>query len=321
MGSEPKTDLERVAALWDKTASDRTVSPVQGWLDSPIVLEHYVQPRITGSASLNWLEGFAKRLGIPKTSRWLSLGCGAGGLEIFACKAGLCGSMRALDVSEGSLEVGRQNAAKEGVTNIEFGTVDMNAVRLERGRWDVILMAMSLHHVKELGAVLGAIHDGLAPGGIFITNEFIGPRQFQYTDLQLSLVRELLSTLPEFWRRDSATGGIKDEYIRMSVEHWNVADPSEAIRSDRIVEEIERRFEVVERVDYGGTLMNLLLEHIMHNFDPADPKDVAMVKLLCRTEDILIRHGVIPSDFTVIAARPKGTAAPAGRWFRRITGS
>ena len=33
--------------------------------------------------------------------------------------------------------------------------------------------------------------------------------------------------LPEFWRRDSATGGLKDEYIRMSVEHWNVADASE----------------------------------------------------------------------------------------------
>lgn len=317
MGSEPKTDLERVAALWDKTASDRTVSPVQGWLDSPLVLENYVQPRITGSPSLNWLEGLARRLDIPRTSRWLSLGCGAAGLEIFACKAGFCGSMRALDVSEGSLEVARQNAAKDGVGNIEFGTIDMNAVRLEKGRWDVILMAMSLHHVKELGVVLGEIHDALAPAGLFITNEFIGPRQFQYTDLQLALVKELLSTLPEFWRRDSATGGIKDEYIRMSVGHWNVADPSEAIRSDLIVEEIERRFEIVDRVDYGGTIMNLLAEHIMHNFDPADPKDVAMVKMLCRTEDILIRHGVIPSDFTVIAARPKGHFAPARGWSRR----
>lgn len=317
MGSELKTDLERVAALWDKTASDRTVSPVQGWLDSPLVLENYVQPKITGSPSLNWLEGLARRLDIPRTSRWLSLGCGAAGLEIFACKAGFCGSMRALDVSEGSLEVARQNAAKDGVTNIEFGTVDMNAVRLERGRWDVILMAMSLHHVKELGAVLGEIHDALAPGGLFITNEFIGPRQFQYTDLQLALVKELLSTLPEVWRRDSATGGIKDEYIRMSVDHWNVADPSEAIRSDLIVKEIERRFEIVDRVNYGGTIMNLLVEHIMHNFDPGDPKDVAVVKLLCLTEDILIRHGVIPSDFTVIAARSKRDSAPAVRSLRR----
>lgn len=318
MGSEPKSDIERVAALWDKTASERAVSPVQGWLDSVIVLENYVQPRITESPRLNWLEGFVRRLGIPAGGRWLSLGCGAAGLEIHACKAGLCGSMRALDVSEGSLEQARQNAAREGVENIEFGPVDMNRVDLAGQRWDVILMAMSLHHVRELGGVLAQIHDALAPGGLFITNEFIGPRQFQFTDLQLGLVKELLSVLPEFWRRDSATGSLKEEYLRMSVEHWNIADPSEAIRSDRIVEEIERRFEIVERVDYGGTLVNLLLEHIIHNFDSGDPKDVTVVKLLCRIEEILIRQRVIASDFTVIAARQRpASASRVRRWLSR----
>ena len=312
MEDSPDTDLARASELWDKTARERNANPVQGWLDSPIVLESYVQPRVSGSPSVNWLFALVERLRIPPTGRWISLGCGSAGLEIVAAKAGLFSSLRAFDTSPVSLDVARTAAAKEGVDFIEFEIADLNRIRLPAASCDVVLMNMSLHHVKELRYLLGQIHSALTPGGFLLINEFIGPRQFQFTDLQLSLVRELLAAIPEFWKKDSATGQIKTEYIRMPVEHWNVADPSEAIRSDRILEEVRRRFRVIERKDYGGTILNLLLEHVIHNFDPSDEKDVAVIRLLGTIEDLLIRNGVIPSDFTVVAARKRNRFSPAG---------
>lgn len=306
---DTNSDLDRVTELWDRTARDRAVSPVQGWLDSPLVLESYVQPTVSGSPQVNWLIGLADRLKIPKTTRWLSLGCGSGGLEIFAAGQGLFRSLTAYDVSEASLDQARQAAAAQGIQNLEFRLGDFHRVELPAAAYDVVLMNMSLHHVKELRRVLAGVQRTLTPGGWLLVNEFIGPRQFQFTDLQLSIVRDLLAAMPASWRQDSTTGEVKTEYRRMPVEHWNVADPSEAIRSDLIVEELQRQFRIVERIDYGGTILNLLLEHIIHNFDAADEKDVAAIRLLSAFESILIRQGAIPSDFTVMAMKKRISAA------------
>jgi ubiquinone/menaquinone biosynthesis C-methylase UbiE len=306
---ETNSDVERVAELWDRTAQERAVSPVQGWLDSPIVLEGYVQPTVSGSPQVNWLIALAERLAIPRSGRWLSLGCGSAGLEIFAAGEGLFRSLTAYDVSETSLDQARQAAAARGIDNLEFRLGDFHRIEPPASTYDVVLMNMSLHHVKELRSVLEGVRRTLLPHGFLLINEFIGPRQFQFTDLQLSIVRDLLAAMPPSWRRDCATGELKSEYRRMPVEHWNVADPSEAIRSDVIVEEIQRQFRIVERIDYGGTILNLLLEHIVHNFDPADEKDVAAVRLLGAFEATLLRHGVIPSDFTVMAMKKRNPIA------------
>ncbi len=305
MARTPDTELERVRNLWDKTAEDRLHNPIQGWLDSPIVLESYVQPRVSGAPHVNWLVGLVERQRIPKTGRWLSLGCGATDIEIFASKQGLFRSLTALDASPASLETARRSAESQGVSNIEFGLADLNRLDLPRSAHDVVLMNMSLHHVKELRETLSQVRGSLRPDGRVLINEFIGPRQFQFTDVQLEIVEQLLRVLPPFWRQDIATGGEKTRYNRMPVEHWNVADPSEAIRSDRIVPEIERQFHVLERIDYGGTVLNLLLEHIIHNFDPAETKDVTAIRLLAEFESILIAKGVLPSDFTMMVLMSK----------------
>ena len=111
-------------------------------------------------------------------------------------------------------------------------------------------------------------------------------------------------------RRDCCTGGLKSDYVRMPIEHWNTVDPSESIRSDEIVPVLEGIFDVVLRADYGGTVLMLLLEHIVHNFDPEDEKDIEVVRLLTRAEEALIRQNVMPSDFTMIAARKRSSLAP-----------
>jgi SAM-dependent methyltransferase len=305
LNSDAEGKLQKVVDRWDATAEVRTENPIQGWMDSAIVLETCVLPKLGGGPGLHWLPAAVERHGITKRGHWLSLGCGAAGTEIAASRWGLFASMSALDASSASLEIAAAAAEQQGVTNIHFGSADLERLELPAAAFDVVLMNMSLHHVQELRHVLTQVRRALRSDGFFIAHEFVGPRQFQFTDLQVGLVRELLAALPERFRRDSTTGRIKTDYVRMPIEHWNVADPSEAIRSDRIVPEVERQFRIVERIDYGGTILHLLLENVVHNFDPADEKDRALIALLGRIEDILIRAGVISSDFSLMTARKR----------------
>jgi hypothetical protein len=61
-------------------------------------------------------------------------------------------------------------------------------------------------------------------------------------------------------------------------------------------------FDVVEQVDYGGTLLNLALEEITGNFAET-PEDLAVLEPLFETERDHLKRRVIPSDFTVLVAR------------------
>ena len=306
---------KRTADVWGGVEARRDETPVRGWLDSPIV-KKIVQERITGAPDVDWLDWAADTLGIPPGGRWLSLGCGGAETEVRAATRGRFASMLALDLSEVSLGVARERARKSGIDSIEFRTADLNDLELPTAEFDVVLVCMSLHHVKNLEETLDQVSRALTPSGYFLVNEFVGPSQFQFTDRQLEMTRALLAVLPPALRADLNTGAVKSEYVRQPIEHWYAADPSEAIRSDEIVAELEKRFDVVLRRDYGGALLHLALEFIAHNFDPADEKDVALLRLAALLESLLTHHEILASDFTAMAlrGRPEGaTPAPAPR--------
>jgi ubiquinone/menaquinone biosynthesis C-methylase UbiE len=298
--------LDQIGSHWDDRSERRAHDALQNWLDSPIVLEEYVQPLISGLPKVHWLTGAVERLRIPPGGRWLSIGCGGASAEIEAARSGFFSEMTAFDVSSGSLEKAREAARRARVSNIEFSVADLDNLRLPREHYDVILAIMSLHHVERLDPLLEQIEGALKPTGLFLTNEYVGPRRLQFTDRQLSIARELLEAMPECWRRDIETGSVKTEASRLSIREWRSIDPSEAVRSDEILPEISKRFRIVERHDYGGAILHPMLEGIVHNFDPNEQKDVGAIRLLATFESILMRLGAISSDFTLIVARKHG---------------
>lgn len=85
----------------------------------------------------------------------------------------------------------------------------------------------------------------------------------------------------------------------------NALDPSEAIRSAEIIPVLQRSFDVVEKVDIGGTLLHLLLYGIVDNFDENREGDVAILRLLGYLEATLIRDGVLGADFVCMILQPK----------------
>ena len=90
-----------------------------------------------------------------------------------------------------------------------------------------------------------------------------------------------------------------------SVRDVMAADPTEAIRSKEIIPVLQQAFEILERRDWGGTLLQFLLSGISGNFVQDDPDSIQVLKMLLQIEATLIEVGELQSDFTYIVARPR----------------
>jgi len=107
------------------------------------------------------------------------------------------------------------------------------------------------------------------------------------------------------------TGAVKEsERYRESVgfpsaDQVASLDPSEAVRSHEIFEVLERHFEVIEKVEWGGNIVQFLLAGIACNFSDDDPASVELVKLVFEIERVLLQCGEIKSDFAYLVARPQ----------------
>jgi hypothetical protein len=159
--------------------------------------------------------------------------------------------------------------------------------------------------VSALEHVVWQVNRSLVEGGIFLANEFVGATQFQYPDRQVALVNGLLALLPERLRWNPVAKEVKVEYPRFSRQHWNAYDPTESVRADEIPGVLAANFPGLRRYDYNGTILNLLLENIVQNFDFDDKEDEALMRGLMRIERDLINTGVYPSDFAFFVC-PKG---------------
>lgn len=299
---EYKDKMRRDAGVddhWGEAARRREQNPLMGWLDGSLLLRLHVQSTVTGDLDKNWLVGVAGNEAIPKNSNWLSLGCGAGGQEIYASEMGLFQRMVAYDISPGSIEIAAKNAALKGVSNIEFRTANVEAIELDLACCDVVLFNMSLHHVRGLERVLAECRQALRPGGCLIFNEYVGPNQMQFEPARLALITDILATLPDRLKFDYVQSTTKTFFRMKTAAEWNIADPSESTRSSEIIAVCEDIFGPGKIIPYGGTLLNPLLEHIIGNFDADREDDVSILKLLVLFEKTLIRNSVLGNDFAV----------------------
>jgi hypothetical protein len=119
------------------------------------------------------------------------------------------------------------------------------------------------------------------------------------------MYKMLKRLLPLRLRYDVTTSQTKLSINKPIVGHMNTHNPSEAIRSAEITTLLESSFEIIERIDFGGTILHLLLQRIVDNFDSSNEGDITILKMLGYIKDILIREGVLSSDFALIVARNK----------------
>jgi GT2 family glycosyltransferase/glycosyltransferase involved in cell wall biosynthesis/SAM-dependent methyltransferase len=297
-------DAEKTAAYWGEQAKVSIDEKKEThWLESLLVQELYIYPTTSGRPDENWL-AYVKRRYFPKmVSRGLDIGCGQGGLERHGSVLQLCDHYDAYDVSPEVIYLAKEAAAEFGLTNVTYEVRDLNHLTLEKDRYDAAFSSMAIHHIENLENLFDQVHQSLKPGGLFVFNEYVGPDRFQWTPLQLMIVNLLLQLLPLRLRRNVKDGTIKRGVPRPDPEAMKQIDPSEAVRSSAIVPLVGKYFRIIERIDYGGTIINTLLQDIVGNFREDSLRDLRLLRGLFWLEGSLLNLRILPSDFTVIVAR------------------
>ncbi|MBC3919033.1 class I SAM-dependent methyltransferase [Undibacterium sp. CY18W] len=292
---------------WDNHVKLVESKVLKGWLDWEFIEVEHIRPSVSGDRSIYYLQHFfTEHLPHMPVKRALSLGCGGGNLERALIGLNASETIDAFDASPESINLAKRLAVENGCSNrIHYNVADIDKIKLEANSYDFIVAKMSLHHFEDFDHIFAQISRALKPGGVFMFNEYIGPTRFQWTELQLSITNRILQTLPEKYRLSAFTGSILDEIQRPTIKEMIDMDPSEAINSSEIIPKVEQYFDVVELKRYGGTILHLLMNHIMANFDTDKELDATLLRLIFLQEQLLVENKVLDSDFCYAVVKPK----------------
>ena len=284
------TATRQVTEVWGKDAVELDTGlewRTKGWLGVEDVLWGYVFPKLGGK---DWS---------------LSLCCGSGEVERNFLRLHLCAAAEGADISPQAIEVCRRVAESAGLADrLTYRVSDVERSRLDSEKYDIIIAWMAFHHLRRLDHVFREVKRALKPDGIFILNEYVGPARFQLPDRQVALINSALSQVPEELRR-LPDGRRKDSFNRPLLREIISRDPSEAVRSDRILPCLRRHLAIVEHIQYGGMILDSVLQGISQNFDPGNAEHKAVLLRLFEIEREALQEGGFTSDFAfVIARRP-----------------
>jgi len=300
------TGKGRVSSVWGEVArerSDAAAERAMGWLDCELVLWDYVFPRFEGT---DWYRYVRDRYCREPRELALSLCCGDGHVERDFLKYGLCEAAEGIDISPEAIEICQREAAAAGMPRLRYRAADVERTRLPERRYDVVVAWMALHHLRRLSHVFREVRRALAPGGIFVANEYVGPARFQMPRRRLAVANELLAMLPEELKRMGLGEEVKERCDPVPLARMMREDPSEGVSSVRILPLLRQGFRVVEQIEYGGTFLMLVLSGIAQNFRPENPEHRAVLHRLYAAEREVIESGEFASDFAfVIAQRPE----------------
>lgn len=128
-------------------------SKARQWDDNPVFLER----------GLKIADAVRKAVPLHRDMNALDYGCGTGLLS-FPLKDEL-GAILLADSSRGMLEVVTEKITAQGVTNMTPMKLDLLTDPAPAQNFDLIVTAMTLHHVPDTDHILRVFHDLLNPGG------------------------------------------------------------------------------------------------------------------------------------------------------------
>ena len=150
-----KSSVEAIRARFDAEV-DRFSNLETGQaatIDAPLVME-----LIAGAAVA----------ATPRIRRVLDVGCGAGNLTLKLLQTAPPFEADLLDLSGAMLERARERVTAAGAVAVRTLQGDVREVALEPGRYDVVVAAAVLHHLRDDAdweRVFRRLHDCVAPGG------------------------------------------------------------------------------------------------------------------------------------------------------------
>lgn len=111
--------------------------------------------------------------------RVLDVCCGSGASAIPAAQAvGPTGSVVGVDLAENLLELARAKANRYGLTNVQFESGDMTALRFADESFDAVVCVFGIFFVPEMEVALRELKRVLRPSGLLAITTW-GPRLFE----------------------------------------------------------------------------------------------------------------------------------------------
>jgi SAM-dependent methyltransferase len=215
-------------------------------MEDPLILQS-IHERIGGATPASAGDWFVARLNGRTFERGLSVGCGVGNLEREAVRRNVCRKIDALDCSLYSLRVAKRDADNEGFSDrIHYFASDFNQPVLPRNTYDIVFFNQSLHHVAKLEKLLRAILLAMKPDAVLYLDEYVGPSRTQWNEV-IAPHRAVFASLPPAIR--------KSNFLPLPIQ---ADDPSEAIRSGEIMEQLSIGFDFEAVRGYGGNLLAVL---------------------------------------------------------------
>ena len=99
---------------------------------------------------------------------FLDVGCGSGIFSIAARKLGAC-PVLGIDISQGCVELSKENSRKVGVDGIDFQLVSaLDNKKLAEMQYDLVYAWGSLHHTGSMWEAIKNCSKAVAPSGKFV---------------------------------------------------------------------------------------------------------------------------------------------------------
>jgi len=293
----------RARAYW--SSADLASAKDLVWTRARVVREH-LHEMVSGDPRCDWVTWMTYRYAVGTRLSALVLGCGQGWLERALALNDRIERVVGVDSSGGAIARAAELAAQQGLSGkIRYLALDLEHEVLPESPYDLVYAHDVIHHIRELEDLFDRVGAALAPAGVFLFCEYVGPRRFQYDQARTATLDEFLRALPDRYRRLPHSRTLATTSARIDPGDLARRDPSEAVRSDEILPVMRSRLKLLEEIPYGGSLLNPLLDELVVNFEDGNEVDEAILKQLCAAEKVLIRTGALPPDFVVGAASRK----------------
>lgn len=313
MKDEPSSDA---TATWDQRYSTGGTAVTEvgnvgdpiDYTSHPFLWRESIARRLTGSPDGNPTLEFAQRHFSPPKKKMLAIGSGLASVEEWYVKCGFVEHCTAFESSHVAVEKARERIAEAGLSDrLEMRCGDVLEAGIPDASYDVVLVQAAIHHFFKIEEMFQLMHRVLKPGGLLVYDEYVGPDHLLFDNNTLDLMDEIDRCLGPRFRHSVQTNSVREGVSRPTLQNMLDMDPSEGVHASDILPLTYQYYDVVDRADYGGTLMRPFFTGILGNFDFNDQRDQAIGRLIIHVEDLLLRYGIIPHAHSRVAATRRDT--------------
>lgn len=285
---EPPALADVAASYWDA----QSVRQARYWAEHPLIRE-YVNTQITGVPWLWPLVALKAGWTYHPLRRAISIGCGTGALERSMRLLNVATKITGYDVSRESIRQAKALAKKEGLDGLRYEVRNCDALELPKERFNGAFFHQSLHHIADPDRLLAEVRRSLVSGGLVYVDDYVGPGRDEWTDADLVAAREAYETVPDPLR------------VLPVNPPLDSSDPSEMIRSGRILPALRENFEILHYRPYWGNLLFPLFCAIDGDAVFRE-ENTPLVREWIAREQRLVEDGTITAPlFAVVVARKR----------------